>query len=68
MARTTIEISEELKHKLREEREPHESSYGDTIERLLGESDVAAWSEDEIRSMARAEAKDMIREYGGGSY
>ena len=34
---TTIQIPETIRDDLRDERLPHESNYGDTIRRLLGE-------------------------------
>jgi hypothetical protein len=37
MSKTTIELPEDLRDDLRDERLPHESNYADTIRRLLGE-------------------------------
>lgn len=52
MSRTTIEIDEELRDRLKEERLPHESSYGDTIARLLGDaSGGRLWTEQELRDL-----------------
>ena len=54
MARTTIEIDEHLRDRLREERKSHESSYGDTIARLLDEDTGGQlWTEAEIEDIAR---------------
>jgi len=65
MARTTVELSEETKNRLQEARLPHETNYDQTINRLLGEPNAPFVTEEEARSIARAEAKDMIRQYGG---
>ena len=49
---TTIQIPESVRDDLRDERLPHESNYGDTIERLLGGSAVGKlWTEDEIKTL-----------------
>ena len=37
MTKTTIELSEEMRDALKNERLPHESNYDDTIRRLVGE-------------------------------
>jgi hypothetical protein len=52
MGRTTIEIDADLRDRLREERKPHESNYGETIARLL-DSDTGGqlWTEQELRDM-----------------
>lgn len=63
MTKTTIELTDEQKQMLRDERLPHESNYGDTIERLCGEDNLPYITEEEARSIARAEAKDMIRQF-----
>jgi hypothetical protein len=56
MAKTTIEISEERRDRLREERLPHESSYDDTIARLLDDDTGGQlWTEAEIRELVRDE-------------
>jgi len=61
MARTTIEIPAELRDKLKDARKPHESNYGDTIERLLNEgSGGQLWTEQEIRGMAEKEAREVV--------
>ena len=53
---TTIQISTDLRKRLKDERLPHESNYGDTIERLLGDSTGGQlWTEQEIRDMVRDE-------------
>lgn len=65
---TTIKVSDELHATLKEEKKDGES-FDSVLKRLLGEDYGQMWTEDEIRSMARAEAKDMIREFGGsGQY
>ena len=53
---TTIQIPTDLRKRLKDERLPHESNYGDTIERLLGDSTCGQlWTEQEIRDMVRDE-------------
>ena len=62
MSDTTIQISTDLRKRLKDERLPHESNYGDTIERLLGDSSGGQlWTEQEIRDMARNEAMSLAR-------
>ena len=62
MSDTTIQIPESVRDGLREERLPHESSYGDTIRRLLGDSDGGQlWTEQEIRDIAKDEIRDVER-------
>lgn len=62
MGRTTIELDEDTRDRLREERKPHESNYGDTIDRLLGQSSGGQlWTESEIRDLARDEIRDARR-------
>ena len=51
MGKTTIEVSEVQKEMLLDERLPHESNYGDTIERLCGEHDMPFVTESEVRSI-----------------
>lgn len=58
---TTIEIPEELRDKLREERTAHESNYAQTIERLLGESNGQVWTEQELRDIVQQELRDAQR-------
>jgi len=55
MDRTTIEIPEVTKRKLREARLSHESNYGQTIERLLDADDVVFVTESEVREIIREE-------------
>lgn len=62
---TTIKISDEMHELLKDEKKDGES-FDSVLKRLLGEDYGQMWTEEEIRSMARAEAKDMIREFGGG--
>ena len=53
---TTIEIPTELRKRLKEKRLPHESNYGDTIKRLLGDSTGGQlWTEQEIQDMVQRE-------------
>ena len=62
MSNTTIQLPESVRDDLRDERLPHESNYGDTIERLLGDSTGGQlWTEQEIRDMARNEAMSLAR-------
>ena len=59
---TTIQIPTDLRKRLKDERLPHESNYGDTIERLLGDSTGGQlWTEQEIRDMARNEAMSLAQ-------
>jgi len=52
MSDTTIQIPESTRDKLKDERLPHESNYGDTIKRLLGDSTGGQlWTEAEIREI-----------------
>jgi len=52
MSKTTIELPESTRDKLKDERLDHESNYGDTIERLLGDSTTGKlWTEDEIKTL-----------------
>ena len=53
---TTIQLPESTRDKLKDERLPHESNYGDTIERLLGDSTGGQlWTEQEIQDMVQRE-------------
>ena len=62
MSKTTIELSEEIRDALKENRLPHESNYDDTIRRLVGDgSGGQLWTEAEIRDMARDEAESLAR-------
>lgn len=56
MSRTTIEIPESTKENLRAARLEHESNYGETIDRLLGQSDIAFMTEAEVET----KIKDMV--------
>lgn len=56
MDRTTIEVSEGVQSRLREERMPHESNYSETIERLLGEDQSPYVTESEVRGIV----SDMV--------
>ena len=56
MSDTTIQLPKSTRDKLKDERLPHESNYGDTIERLLGDSTGGQlWTEQEIRDMVQRE-------------
>ena len=56
MSNTTIQIPTDLRKQLKDERLSHESNYGDTIERLLGDSTGGQlWTEQEIRDMVQRE-------------
>jgi len=61
MTRTSIQIPESVRDKLRDERKPHESNYGDTIERLLGEAGGQLWTEQEIRDLVQREIENASR-------
>ena len=53
---TTIQIPTDLRKRLKDERLPHESNYGDTIKRLLGDSTGGQlWTEQEIQDMVQRE-------------
>jgi len=63
MEQTTIQIPTDLRDRLREERADHETNYGDTIERLLGDADGGqVWTETEIRALAREEIDAAARQ------
>lgn len=51
MTKTTIEIPESTKEALRDERLPHESNYGETIDRLLNNHEVPYITESEAKSL-----------------
>ena len=56
MSDTTIQIPTDLRKRLKGERLPHESNYGDTIKRLLGDSTGGQlWTEQEIQDMVQRE-------------
>jgi len=57
MSKTTIELPESTKQKLREARLEHETNYGQTIERLLGNSEMAYTTESDVRSIVN----EMVR-------
>jgi len=62
MTRTTIELPESTRDRLKEERKPHESNYGDTIERLLNEgSGGQLWTEQEIQDLIQREIEQVSR-------
>ena len=62
MSDTTIQVPESTRDKLKDERLPHESNYGDTIERLLGDSTGGQlWTEQEIRDMIKRELEGLKR-------
>ena len=52
MSDTTIQLPKSTRDKLKDERLPHESNYGDTIERLLGDSTGGQlWAEQELKDL-----------------
>jgi len=57
---TTIKLSPKAKEKLTAEQLPNET-YEDTVLRLLGDTKAQAWTEQEIRQMAREEVETMQR-------
>lgn len=57
MTKTTIQIPESTKQKLRDARLDHETNYGQTIERLLGDSETKYLTESEAKSII----SDMVR-------
>jgi len=62
MSRTTIEIPESTRDKLKQERQPHESNYGDTIERLLNDgSGGQLWTKREIQDLVQREIEQHTR-------
>ena len=62
MSDTTIQVPESTRDKLKDERLPHESNYGDTIERLLGDSTGGQlWTEQEIQDMIKRELEGLKR-------
>jgi len=61
MSDTTIQIPTDLRNRLKDERLPHESNYGDTIRRLLGDTGGQLWTEQEIRDVARKEIESFSR-------
>ena len=56
MTKTTIELTQEQKQILKDERLPHENNYGETVERLCGEADVSFTTEPEVRTIV----SDMV--------
>jgi len=64
MSNTTIQIPTDLRDELRDERLPHESNYGETIDRLLDDSDGGQlWTQSEIEDIVdnRIEAARRTR-------
>ena len=56
MSDTTIQIPTDLRKRLKDERLPHESNYGDTIKRLMNDgTGRKLWTEQEIRDMVQRE-------------
>lgn len=62
MGKTTIQISDETKERL-DKRKHDNESYDTAVNRILDDDPGVLFTEDDIRGMARAEAKDMIRQY-----
>jgi hypothetical protein len=63
MSRTTIEIPEDTKQALRAARQPHESNYGETIDRLLQRDDTEFVTESEVREIVREEIEAASTRY-----
>ena len=60
--KTTIEVSKDVRERLKDERLPHESNYSNTIRRLLSDgTGEQLWTEAEIRDLARDEAESLAR-------
>jgi hypothetical protein len=59
----TIRIPRETYEKHNERRKDLNLTWEQYFEQELGTQAGTVWTEDEIRSMARAEAKDMIRQF-----
>ena len=56
---TTIQIPTGLRKRLKEERLPHESNYGETIERLLNGGNAGQlWTESDIREIVTDEIEE----------
>lgn len=62
MAEATIPVRQDVKDKINSEKSEHES-YNAVLLRLLGEHEEKNWTEEEIRGMARAEAKGIVMKY-----
>jgi len=60
MSRTTIEVSQECKEALKESRLAHESSYEDTLWRLMGEGTAEYIGEDEAREIANEQITERV--------
>lgn len=60
MTKTTIELTEEQKDMLLDERLPHESNYGETIERLCGNVETPYMTEAEVRSIANEQISERV--------
>jgi hypothetical protein len=61
-SKTTIEVAERVRDALREERLPHENTYGDTLARLLDDDTGGQlWTEAEIRDLCREEIRSARR-------
>jgi len=62
MSKTTIELSEDLRDRLKNERKPHESNYGDTIRRLLNDgSGGQLWTKQEIQDIVDRRIEQVSR-------
>ena len=64
MADTTLPVSHDVREQLEQAKEPEETWNGFLL-RLLesAETDGQMWTEGELRSISRQEAKDMIRQF-----
>ena len=62
MESTTIRVPESVRDELKNERLPHETNYGQTIQRLLGSSKGGKlWTESEIRDVVSDEIERAQR-------
>lgn len=65
MGKTTIQLDDRTKQRL-DKRKHEKETYDEAVNRILDDDDAGVLhTEEDIREMARAEAKDMIRQCGG---
>jgi len=62
MTKTTIELTKEQKRMLKDERLPHETNYGETIERLCGNSDTPFTTKTDVERIVEREIEQLKRE------
>jgi len=60
MGKTTIELTDEQKQMLRDARLPHESNYGETVERLCGNSETPYMTEEQVREIANEQIAERV--------